>query len=122
MVPVRRAPGCADRSRERQIGFRQVFEKFNIVVSASNGKTLQANIDLLKAQLNPLIETHFSFFFLSPKDKEHEAIATREDPVAWKQDLDDEVQRLNAAAKVRGVAIPPNFYYGFSPLPQPKPQ
>ncbi len=31
--------------------------KFDIVVSPTNGKVLQENIDLLKAQINPLIQT-----------------------------------------------------------------
>jgi hypothetical protein len=82
--------------------------KSNIVVSASNGTTLQANIDLLKAQLDPLIHTK-----LRSKENRLGAIKT-EDPVAWKHDLDDEVHRLNSAAKLRGVNVPPNFYFGFS--------
>ena len=80
----------------------------NIVVSPSNGKTLQANIDQIKAQIEPLISTK-----LQPKDNKLRSIE-KEDPVAWKHDLDDEVHRLNAAAKVHGVTVPPNFYFGFS--------
>ena len=82
--------------------------KYHIVVSASNGKALQDNIDLLKAQLDPLILTK-----LLPKENKLGSIA-KEDPVAWKHDLDDEVQRLDSAAKLHGVTLPPNFYFGFS--------
>ncbi len=34
--------------------------------------------------------------------------------MAWKHDLDDEVHRLNAAAKVHNVTVPSNYYFGFS--------
>jgi len=82
--------------------------KYHVVVSTSNGKTLQANIDLLKAQLDPLIETK-----LLPKENKLHSIE-KEDPVAWKHDLDDEVNRLKTAAKLHGVTLPRNFYFGFS--------
>ncbi|MGA9702253.1 hypothetical protein, partial [Pseudomonas sp.] len=88
------------------------FDKYstnhNIVVGASNGKALQANIDLLKAQLDPLIRAE-----LQPKENKLRSIE-KEDPVAWKHDLDDEVQRLKSAAQTRRVNLPPNFYFGFS--------
>jgi hypothetical protein len=79
----------------------------NIVVSPSNGKNLQANIELIKAQID-LLNTK-----LQPKENKLSSI-DKEDPVEWKHDLDDEVHRLNAAAKVHGVIVPPNFYFGFS--------
>jgi hypothetical protein len=82
--------------------------KEKIVVSPSNEKTLQANIDLLKAQLDPLIHSK-----LQSKDNMLRSIE-KEDPVAWKQDLDDKVGRLKSAAQFRGVTLPPNFYFGFS--------
>lgn len=82
--------------------------KYHVVVSPSNLKILQTNIDLLKTQLGPLIQTK-----LQPKDNKLSSIS-KEDPVAWKADLDDAVQRLNAAAKLHGVTVPPNFYFGFS--------
>jgi hypothetical protein len=82
--------------------------KEKIVVSPSNEKTLESNIDVLKTQLDPLIETK-----LLPKENTLRSIG-KEDPVAWKHDLDDEVHRLNGAAKVHGVALPSNFYFGFS--------
>jgi hypothetical protein len=82
--------------------------KDDIVVSSSNGKTMQANIDLLKAQIGPLIEAK-----LLPKENKLRSIE-KEDPVAWKHDLDDEVHRLGSAAKLHGVTVPTNFYFGFS--------
>ena len=82
--------------------------KYRVVVSSSNEKNLQANIDLLKAQLDPLIQTKFL-----PKENKLRSIE-KEDPVAWKHDLDDEVHRLNNAAKLHSVTVPPNFYFGFS--------
>jgi hypothetical protein len=89
--------------------FDRYSTKYHFVVSASNGKTLQNNIDLLKAKLDPLIQGK-----LLPKENKLASIE-KEDPVAWKHDLDDEVHSLNAAAKVHGVALPgANFYFGFS--------
>ena len=82
--------------------------KYDIVVSPSNGTALQANIDLLKAQLAPLIQTR-----LLSKENTLGSLP-KLDPVAWKQGLDDEVRRLTGAAKLHGVALPPNFYFGFS--------
>ena len=79
----------------------------SIIINAANQKTLQNNIDLLREQLEPLIADK-----LQSKENKLSSITT-EDPVAWKHDLDDTVQRLNAAAKTRNVAIPKNFYYGF---------
>jgi hypothetical protein len=88
--------------------FDKYSTKYHIVVSPSNGKTLKANIDLLKAQLDPLIHAK-----LRPKENKLSSIE-KEDPVAWKHDLDDEVHRLNAAAKLHSMTVPPNFYFGFS--------
>ncbi len=88
--------------------FDKYSTKYDIVVSPSNGATMQANIDLLKAQLDPLIHTK-----LLPEGNKLNSI-DKEDPVAWKHDLDDDVHRLNGAAKVHGVSVPPNYYFGFS--------
>jgi hypothetical protein len=88
--------------------FDKYTSKSGVVVSPSNGKTLQDDIDLLKAQLDPLIQTK-----LMPKENTLRSIG-KEDPVAWKHDLDDDVHRLNSAAKVRGVGLPKNFYFGFA--------
>jgi hypothetical protein len=88
--------------------FDNYSTKYHFVVSPSNGKTLQANIDLMKAQIEPLIQAK-----LLPKENKLNSIE-KEDPVAWKHDLDDEVHRLSGAAKLHNVVIPPNFYFGFS--------
>jgi len=88
--------------------FDKYSTKSDIIVSASNGQVLQANIDLLKAQLDPLVQSK-----LLPKENKLSSIQ-KEDPVAWKHDLDNEVQRLTAAAKTHAVTIPTNFYFGFS--------
>jgi hypothetical protein len=82
--------------------------KSGIIVSDANGKNLQDNIDLLKAQLDPVIHTK-----LQPKENKLGSI-DKEDPVAWKHDLDDSVTRLTSAAKNHIVSLPPNFYFGFS--------
>jgi hypothetical protein len=94
--------------KSAQDDFNTYSSKYGVVVSRSNGKTLQANIDLMKAQLEPLIQSK-----LLPKENKLNSIE-KEDPVAWKNDLDDEVHRLSSAAKLRNVVIPPNFYFGFS--------
>ena len=80
------------RSRTRTRDFKKYSTKYNVVVSASNEKNLRANIDLIKAQLDPLVLTKLQ----SKENKLHSI--EKEDPVAWKHDLDDEVHRLNAAA------------------------
>jgi hypothetical protein len=86
----------------------QYSTKYDVVVSAYNSKILQANIDLLVSQLNPLIKSTFL-----PKENRIPSMG-REDPVAWKSDLDNDVAALTALAKTRGVSLPPNFYFGFS--------
>ncbi len=88
--------------------FDKYSTKYDIVVSPNNGKILQANIDLLKAQLDPLIAAK-----LLPKENKLSSLE-KEDPVAWKRDLDDNVHKLNMAAKAHTVTVPPNFYFGFS--------
>jgi hypothetical protein len=50
---------------------------------------------------------------LLPKENKLSSIS-REDPVAWKQDLDDAVNRLSHAAQAHQVTLPANFYFGFS--------
>jgi hypothetical protein len=82
--------------------------QFHVVVSPGNAKTLQTNIDLIKTQLVPVIQTVF-------RSKDNKlSLVRQEDPVAWKHDLDDEVLRLNTAAKTKSVVVPPNYYFGFS--------
>lgn len=88
--------------------FDKYSTKGDIVVSSTDGKILADNIDVLKTQLDPLIQAK-----LRPKENKLGSI-DKEDPVAWKHDLDGEVQRLTNAAKNHLVALPPNFYFGFS--------
>ena len=82
--------------------------KYHVVVSPSNLKALQANIDMMRAQLDPLIHDK-----LQPKENKLESLP-REDPVAWKADLLGNVNKLTVSAKQHGVTVPANFYYGFS--------
>jgi hypothetical protein len=88
--------------------FDKYSKKSNVVVSPPNEKALEVNIDLLKSHLDPLIEAR-----LLPKENKLRTIE-KEDPVEWKHDLDDDVHRLNTAAKAHVVTVPPNFYFGFS--------
>ena len=88
--------------------FNKASIKSDYTVSSGNGETLKSNIEMLKSQLDPLIQNK-----LQPKDNKLESIS-KEVPVAWKHDLEDEVSRLRAAAKVHNVDLPPEFYFGFS--------
>ena len=82
--------------------------QYKLVVSDSNAKTIQTNIDQIKTQLVPVIQAQF-------KSKDNKlSLIRQEDPVAWKHDLDDEVHRLNALAKSKSVGVPANYYFGFS--------
>ena len=80
----------------------------SILVSTGNKKILQDNIALLQSQLDPLIQAQF----LTKKNKLPSI--DREDPVAWKHDLDEEVHHLADAAAHSNVKIPPNYYFAFS--------
>jgi hypothetical protein len=76
--------------------------------TASNVKTLQNNISVMTAQLDPIVAGKLQ----SPKSglQNLRTVST----VDWKHDLDDEVGKLNAAAVTHGIVVPKNFYYGFS--------
>ena len=88
------------------------FDKYStnhgILVSVGNKKVLQDNIDLITAQLNPVIQTQFQ-----SKNNKLSSIGRR-DPVAWKHDLDEQVRLLNDAARHRSFRLPGNFYFAFS--------
>jgi len=73
-----------------------------------NLTTLKSNISIMTAQLDPLVNSTLQ----APKN----ALGGIQqlDTVAWKHSLDDEVSRLNAAAKTHGISVPDGFYYGFS--------
>ena len=106
--------GLLDDAQNQDKSAKEMFDKYSkdpkykVAVSPTNIKILQDNIDVLKKQIDPLIPAE-----LQPKENKLPTIP-KEDPVAWKHDLDDDVHRLTAAAKTRGVIIPANFYFGFS--------
>jgi hypothetical protein len=78
--------------------------------TANNVKTEQANIDLMNAQLDPIIKGQLQ----NPGNKLADVAKQDTDTVKWKQHLDEEIGKLNDAAKTHGVTVPDNFYYGFS--------
>jgi hypothetical protein len=82
--------------------------KYDVVVNAGNIKLIQANLDAIKSQVDPIIPDK-----LQSKDNKLKSI-DKEDPVAWKHDLDDLVKRLTDLAKTKVVTLPKNFYFGFS--------
>lgn len=88
--------------------FDKYSSKQDYLPTTNNVKTLQENIDLLKAQLDPLVQSK-----LQNKDSKL-AEVKQEEALAWKRDMDAEVARLTAAAKSHGVTIPPEFHFGFS--------
>jgi hypothetical protein len=79
-----------------------------VIVSQANEKGLEANNDLLQAQIDPVIST-----YLLAKDNDL-ATTSGEDPVAWKHDLDDAVKTLTTKASNQGISVPERFYFGFS--------
>jgi hypothetical protein len=89
--------------------FQKYSSKEIYLPTAANEKTLKTDITLLSAQLDPLIHDKLQV----PGDR-LSAVTKEESPVDWKHDLDTEVSRLNNAARLHGVTVPNNFYYGFS--------
>jgi len=104
--------GLLQTAQQDDSAAQQDFDRYSskeiYLPTASNLKVLQANIELLKAQLDPLVSSK-----LQPEKSALLSIAN-EDTVAWKHDLDAETLSLNASAKQHLVAVPNNFYYGFS--------
>ncbi|MEI9999048.1 MAG: hypothetical protein WDO13_07710 [Verrucomicrobiota bacterium] len=88
--------------------FDTYSSKSDYVVSASNLKTLHGNSDILQAQIDPVLQAS-----LLQKGNDLHTIE-KEDPVAWRHDLDDIVRDLNARARARNITLPNNFYFGFS--------
>jgi hypothetical protein len=88
------------------------FDKYSsrqtYLPTARNEKVLQSNIDLMQAQLNPLIASKLQASGNKLADVKEQS------PVDWKHDLDAEILGLNNAAKVHGVTVPKQFYFGFS--------
>lgn len=81
---------------------------------ARNIKMLNENNKILKENLEA-IETK-----LKASDS-HLSDVQEKNPVIFKQDLNDVVQRLTAEAKSNDVVIPANFYFGFSRYLQSNP-
>jgi hypothetical protein len=104
--------GLLDTTKSNVSSAQADFDKYSskevYLPTTANVKTLQANIDLMQAQLDPLIKTRLQ----APGN--HLETVEKMDTVAWKSDLDTKVGKLNAAARLGGVTVPPNFYYGFS--------
>lgn len=104
--------GQLDAAKQDVASAASDFQKYSsrepYLPTAGNEKILSANIDLIHAQLDPIIHSRFQ----AAGNKLPTVV--KEDTVAWKHDLDAEVSRLNNAAKLRGVIVPNNFYYGFS--------
>jgi hypothetical protein len=90
--------------------FAQYSSREVYLPTANNVKTVQAGIDLIHAQLDPIIKNQLQ----NPGNKLADAAKEDTDTVKWKQHLDEQVGRLNEAAKTHGVTVPDNFYYGFS--------
>jgi len=97
-----------DEDTNAKSDFDKYSTKSDLVVIKPNIDILQANIDLIQTQLNPIIESKFQ-----PKENKLPSI-DKEDPVAWKHDLDDKVRQLTSAAKLHGIKLPPSFYFSFS--------
>jgi len=70
----------------------------------------------MKAELTPLIQGH-----LMSKDNKLATIG-KEDPVAWKHDLVEEVKRLTTLALHHNVKIPSDFYFAFSRYERDNPE
>jgi hypothetical protein len=88
--------------------FDQYSKKEVYLPNRSNVKTLTANIATMTDQLDPIVKTRLQ----APGNDL--ASIQRIDTVTWKHELDDEVRGLNTAAKLHGLDVPKNFYYGFS--------
>jgi hypothetical protein len=86
--------------------FDQYTKKEVYLPTGSNVKTLQSGIDQMTAQLDPLMKNRL-------ESSQLEGIQAT-DTVEWKHQLDDEVHGLNNEAKISGITVPANFYYGFS--------
>lgn len=98
-----------DQCKAGATEYTSLAVKSGIIVSPANTKTLQANDDLLKEQVDPLFSAD-----LLPKDNGLAAVRG-EDPVAWKHDLDDDVKTLISDANSRSVTLPKTgFYFGFT--------
>src|ERR1700761_7442175 len=81
---------------------------WGIIVSQANAKALQANSDLLQAQLDPVMSAN-----LLAKGNDLATVQPM-DPVGWKKELDDDVKTLTNEARGHAITLPEHFYFGFS--------
>lgn len=88
------------------------FDKYSkkqvFLPTQRNVKVLQANIDIMSRQFDPIVANRLQ------SEKNGLKGVHPVDTVDWKHDLDEQVSRLNAAAATHGIIVPRNFYYGFS--------
>lgn len=90
-------------------GELQKLVKQRYLPSDANIKMLEGNVAALKAALKPIQEQ----ILKSPENKLGQM--QPQNPVTWKNsDLDQTVQRLTALAKGHRVALPTDYYFGFS--------
>jgi len=88
--------------------FQKYSSKQPYLPTEQSVKVLQHNNELTQQQLDPLVKK----YFLAEGNKLPKI--GNVDTVEWKHQLDDTVTKLNAAAKVRGIKVPKDYYYGFS--------
>ncbi|MCE0498874.1 MAG: Amuc_1100 family pilus-like protein [Methylacidiphilales bacterium] len=88
--------------------FQQYSSKMVFLPTRENLKILQGNIDLIHTQLDPMVKDHLQ----APGNKLADIVT--KNTVDWKRDLDDNVAKLNAAAKAHNVQVPDSYYYSFS--------
>src|ERR1700760_1194665 len=96
-----------NKANAAQQHYKSLSTNNGIVVSRSNQKTLQDNIGLYIAQINPLLQDKF----LS-KGNALTGVQ-KEDSVTWKHNLNEELNKPRAAAKDQGVALPAAYYFSF---------
>lgn len=90
-------------------GELQKLVKQRYLPSDANIKLLEGNVASLTAALKPIQAQ----ILKSPENKLGQM--QPQNPVTWKNsDLDQTVQRLTALAKGRRVALPTDYYFGFS--------
>jgi hypothetical protein len=88
--------------------FQQYSSKMVYLPTPENLKILQSNIDLVQAQIDPVVKNN-----LQSSGNKLAEIAN-ENSVDWKRQLDESAAALNAAAKLHNVQVPKNYYYSFS--------
>jgi hypothetical protein len=88
--------------------FQKYSSKQPYLPTEQTVQVLQKNNQLTQAQLDPLVKKYFL------ADGNKLPTINNVDTIAWKHQLDDIVSKLNADAKVHGIKVPKDYYYGFS--------